>query len=628
MAEFHFPGESALTSFALELTHAIKQMRAGELSQALASCQKILEILLPQAQALNQQGCDAVYAGRFAEGIAQLVRAVACHPDDPMFQSNLAFALERQGRHTEAHAIRTALAAAPTSSFGSELSRVIAFLRNHQIAEAQIVSQRILQTLPCQGHTMHELGYSAVMAGQIAEGVELLRRAVAANPQDPTIHENLAIALDALGQHEQASAARAALTKPPLFTTSVGIQGTLASWAQASGYEIRRIAQQSYDMPKTASSMPSGTQQMVRQLTEESVLSAVAVCAENLRLVYWRWPPNARQPNGEEILMPVSRSNDIVWDPFWLRFYPFIKDIAPDGTRCTVNATPFVTHHQRISQECFFMGGKDNFGHWFADFVSNLQAFESAHLPAGLPIITTPLNAWQRDSLTCMGFAEQLRELAPPTPTPSCTIVEFDRVWMAGDFAMHQRLNYLRKVFRENCRPSAVPGSNPLPSRIYITRPPSSGHRVANEEEVCAYLKTRGFTILYGENLDIRGKAELFGQADIVVSGPGTTPFNHFVFAQPGCILVTLWPRPVYESATTLSPNGKLIHEAYYHVTILDDCVFALGQPVGEAAYNGNLFPIDMPTSYPIEVLANAIDDAEIRSRPSRPQPSTLPHSS
>ena len=426
MAEFHFPGESALTSFALELTHAIKQMRAGELSQALASCQKILEILLPQAHALNQQGCDAVYAGRFAEGIAQLVRAVACHPDDPMFQSNLAFALERQGRHTEAHAIRTALAAAPTSSFGSELSRVIAFLRNHQIAEAQIVSQRILQTLPCQGHTMHELGYSAVMAGQIAEGVELL-----------------------------------------LFTTSVGIQGMLVSWAQASGYEIRRIAQQSYDMPKTASSMPSGTQQMVRQLTEESVLSAVAVCAENLRLVYWRWPPNARQPNGEEILMPVSRSNDIVWDPFWLRFYPFIKDIAPDGTRCTVNATPFVTHHQRISQECFFMGGKDNFGHWFADFVSNLQAFESAHLPAGLPIITTPLNAWQRDSLTCMGFAEQLRELAPPTPTPSCTIVEFDRVWMAGDFAMHQRLNYLRKVFRENCRPSAVPGSNPLPSRIY-----------------------------------------------------------------------------------------------------------------------------------------------------------------
>jgi hypothetical protein len=75
-----------------------------------------------------------------------------------------------------------------------------------------------------------------------------------------------------------------------------------------------------------------------------------------------------------------------------------------------------------------------------------------------------------------------------------------------------------------------------------------------------------------------------------------------------------------------LSPNGKLIHEAYYHVTILDDCVFALGQPVSEAAYNGNLFPIDTPTHYPIDVLASAIDDAEMRSQQSRAQTSSLPH--
>jgi Flp pilus assembly protein TadD len=626
MAECHFPGESALTSFALELTHAIEQIRAGEFTQAVASCQVILETLLPQGQVFNQQGCEAVYAGRYAEGIAQLFRAVAVHPDDPMFQSNLAFALERQGRQTEATATRTALAGAPASSFGSELHRVIAFLNNQQGAEAEFVCQRMLLTLPCQGNTLHELGYAAVMAGRMAQGIEFLRRAVAANPQDPTIHDNLAIALDAHGQHEQARAARVALTQPPLLTTSVGILSTLADWAQASGYEIRPITQQPYELPKTTSTMPPGTQQMVQQLAQESCLPAVAVCAENLRLVYWRWPPNARQPNGEEILMPLSRSNDIVWDPFWLRFYPFIKDIASDGKRCTVNATPFVTHHQHITEECFLMGGKDNFGHWFADFVSNLQAIESAHLPAGLPIITTPLNSWQRDSLNCMGFAQQLRELAAPTPAPSCTIVEFDRAWLAGDFAMHQRLRYLRKVFRENCRPSSAPESNPLPSRIYITRPPSSGHRIANEAEVCAFLKTRGFTILYGENLDIRGKAELFGQAEIVVSGPGTTPFNHFVFAQPGCILVTLWPRPVYESATTLSPNGKLIHEAYYHVTILDDCVFALGQPVSEAAYNGNLFPIDTPTHYPIDVLASAIDDAEMRSQQSRAQTSSLPH--
>lgn len=617
-----------MTSFALELTRAIEQVQAGEPTQALSRCQKILDTVLPQAPALNQQGCEAVYAGRFAEGIALLTQAVACHPDDPMFQTNLAFALERQGRHKEAQAIRIALAAAPASSFCAELDRVITFLSSHQLAEATLVGQRILHTLPCQGHTLHELGYAAVMAGQIADGAELLKRAARANPHDPTIHENLAIALDSLGQHEQANTARAALVQAPLFTTSVGIQSTLENWALASAYEIRRIAQQSYETPTTASSMPPGTQQMVRQLKEESVLPAVAVCAENLRLVYWRWPPNARQPNGEEILMPVSRANDIVWDPFWLRFYPFINDIAPDGTRCTVNATPFVTHHQRITQECFFMGGKDNFGHWFADFVSNLQAIESAQLPADLPIITTPLNAWQRDSLTCMGFGQQLQELAPPMPTPSCTIVEFDRVWLAGDFAMHQRLWYLRKIFRENCSASTASSANPLPSRIYITRPPSSGHRIANEEAVCAFLKTRGFTILYGENLDIRGKVKLFGQADIVVSGPGTTPFNHFVFAQPGCILVTLWPRPVYESATTVSPNGKLIHEAYYHVTILDDCVFALGQPVGEAAYNGNLFPIDTPTVYPIDILATAIEDAEKRSRQSRAQTSSLPQSS
>lgn len=602
-----------MTSFALELSHAVEQMRSAEITPALATCQNILEVLLPQAQVLNQKGCDAVNTARFAEGVAHLSRAVACNPDDPMFQANLAFALERQGRHTEARGIRTVLSAAPSSSFSSELQRVIEFLKHQQVAEADIVAQRILQTLPCQDYVQHELGYAAVTSGKIAEGVELLRRAVAANPQNPVMAQNLAIALEALGQIESANAARSALTRPPLFTVSVCIKSTLSAWAQASAYEIRLIEQQPYTKPTTANNMPAGTQQMVQQLLEESQLPALAVCAENLRLVYWRWPPNARQPNGEEVLMPVSRANDIVWDPFWLRFYPFIQDIAPDGQRCTVNATPFVTHHQHITEECFFMGGKDNFGHWFADFVSNLQAIDAAHLPAGLPIITTPLNQWQRDSLSCMGFATQLRELTPPSPTPSCTIMKFDRVWMAGDFAMHQRLNYLRKVFRENCRPSRAPESSPLPKRVYITRPPSSSHRVANEDDVCAYLKNRGFSILYGENLDIRGKAELFGQAEIVVSGPGTTPFNHFVFAQPACILVTLWPRPVYESATTLSPNGKFIHEAYYHVSILDDCVFALGQPLGAPAYNGNLFPIDTPTIYPIDVLAAAIDEAEQR---------------
>lgn len=597
----------AVASLLIELIGVIEHLGSGNTVSALESCQRIVADLPQQASTLHQQGRDLFQSGQFSHGCELLRQAVASLPENIGFHETLAEALEMQGRRMEAQAVRADMSA--VRPFQSQLSPVLELLNSGRLAEAELICRRVLDSLPYHGraYALNELGCEAVRGERLVQGVAFLKQAVAFHPQITKFHENLAIALDMQGQKLEAQAVRTALTSAPNFTTPARMMSDLGSWGKASGYQVREIPPvRPFQVPASAQTLGSSFQKMAQLVAHDSSKPAWAVCAEDMRVIYWRDAPTPKLPNGSEIPFPLSRNNDMVWDPQWLRYYPFLRDVATDGQQCTVDATPFIAGRFRIKKECFFLGGNSVYAHWMADTLPLLQAIELAGLPQDLPIVTIQLRDWQRDTLACLGFsADRVIELDASTPSPCCSIIEFDKVWMADGFAMHQRFDYLRTTFAQCRLPLNGDEKRSVQSRVYVTRPPEifGSNRVSNEEAVCSFLKARGFELVYGERMDTREKAQLFGSADIVVCAPGSNIFNYFAFSHTGCILVNMWP--IWLAKSPHWTEMKLSHR--YSAPFLDETVFVFGQAVDGVSGH----TIEDPSFYPIEMMEAALLQAE-----------------
>lgn len=595
-----------MASLLIELFRAIEHLASGNTGAAEVVCQRILADLPQRGSALHQQGRNHFQSGRFSEGTELLRQAVACHPEDRKFHQSLAEALEIQGRRMESQAVRADMLAA--KSFQIEMAPVPAFLKTGRVAEAEVVCRRVLDSLPyhCRAYALNELGCEAVRGERLMQGIALLRQAVAFHPQITKFHENLVIALDLQGRNLEAQAVRAGLTSAPYFTTPARMMPDLGAWGKASGYEVREIAPlKPFKVPVSAKTLNPSFQKMAHLVADDSIKPGWAVCAEDMRLVFWRDAPTPKLPNGSEIPFPISRNNDMIWDREWLRYYPFLRDVASDGSQCTVDATPYIASRQRIRKECFFLGGNSVYAHWMADTLPLLQAIQLAGLPQDLPIVTIALRDWQRDTLACLGFtADRILELDASAPSPCCSIIEFDKVWMADGFAMHQRFEYLRSTFA-HCRAPQVDAKRTKPTRIYVTRPPEifGSNRVSNDAAVSAFLEARGFLVVYGERMDTREKAELFGSAEIVVCAPGSNIFNYFAFGRPECVMVNMWPIWLAESQHWT--EMKLSHR--YSAPFLDETVFVFGQAIeGVVGHT-----MEDPAFYPIEIMETALAQAE-----------------
>lgn len=592
-----------IPDFMTGVARVVEHLKVGNTTAAEEVCRKMLMTLPQEGQSLNTQGIEAFHSGHYNGLVSSaqiLGRAVACCPDEPTFQRNLAIALDAQGRHREASRIRAALTVIPATAFIPALTQVIEHLKAENLLEAESICQRMLETLPYPGLTLNQLGCDAVQAGRTSDGLLLLDRAILSQPEEVQFRQNRAIVLDALGRHAEAREVRNSLNEEPFFVVPVRVLDDLGEWANASGYEARAIPQPPFVMPRTAEILPADIYTMAEDMVSGSLKPAYAVCAEGMRLVSWRLPITKA---GAETLMPISKAGDIVWDRQTLGFYTFIRQLTPDNSRCVVDATPFLSKRIRIEEECFFLGGVNHFGHWVADYLANLQALKAAELPTQMPIVTPLLEDWQRETITCLGLTNRLIELEPPS---HCTLIEFDRAWMANGYSLPERYRFLRSVFSASVSEMAQRNASALPTRIYVSRGQWRGaNRVANEDAVCAYLIARGFAIVYPEQLGIRRSAELFGGAEIIVVGPGAHWFNHFVFAPASCLLVSLYPDALFKTGLGMERH------LYWHIPFLDNIVYVVGHSLGR----GSGMLIDDAATYPIEAIATAIDQAEDRIR-------------
>jgi capsular polysaccharide biosynthesis protein len=91
-------------------------------------------------------------------------------------------------------------------------------------------------------------------------------------------------------------------------------------------------------------------------------------------------------------------------------------------------------------------------------------------------------------------------------------------------------------------------GWHPVESglRIYVSRRSAVTRRVVNEDEVMAYLTSRGFRSVDLATLSFADQVRLLSGAQVIV-GPHGAGLTHCVFAQPGCLVAEFFePSYIY----------------------------------------------------------------------------------
>jgi tetratricopeptide (TPR) repeat protein len=170
------------------LLGAVKERPAAELFEALA------------AQYQRQ--------GRFSEAVQLLVGAVSQRPNDEALLYILGAAYERKGEYQKSiDQMRAVLALNPDNSAALNFIGYTLAERGLDLLEAERLLRRALELKPDSGAYLDSLGWIYYQRGELSRAVDLLERANALTPGDPTIMEHLADAYRRASKKAQAAEA-------------------------------------------------------------------------------------------------------------------------------------------------------------------------------------------------------------------------------------------------------------------------------------------------------------------------------------------------------------------------------------------------------------------------------------
>lgn len=164
------------------LREAVARHQAGDLARAEALYRDVLRARRDDVNALHLLGVALRQQGRLPEALAQLDRAVALRPANPLFRANRGAALADAGR----------------------------------LADAVEDLARAAEGRPGDATTLRNLGQAMAALGQARAALDPLSRATAAAPEDAEPRLALAHALREAGEPDRAAeAAREALDRAP-----------------------------------------------------------------------------------------------------------------------------------------------------------------------------------------------------------------------------------------------------------------------------------------------------------------------------------------------------------------------------------------------------------------------------
>jgi tetratricopeptide (TPR) repeat protein len=239
---------------AQRMVEAQQHHAAGQLAEAEALYRAVLAEAPEQAHALHLLGVLAHQAGRHEEARRLIEQALAVHGAHPVFLSNLAAVCLALGQLDDAERhCRAALALKPDladarRNLHAVMRRKGQPARTAQPVEEPLPPDRAVERDPHNPQLRHDLAVALLARGQTEQAIEQLREAIRLAPDYVIAHSNLGAALGALNQYEaSAESFRAALRLDPRNTharsnlaATLGFQGRIAE-ALAELQETLRV---------------------------------------------------------------------------------------------------------------------------------------------------------------------------------------------------------------------------------------------------------------------------------------------------------------------------------------------------------------------------------------------------
>jgi hypothetical protein len=210
-----------------------------------------------------------------------------------------------------------------------------------------------------------------------------------------------------------------------------------------------------------------------------------------------------------------------------------------------------------------------NYWHWMMDCVPRYRLLAAAGVDTreAMWLIDHRNLPYQLETLKALGIAEQavlVPEARTHVEAGTLIVPSYLNPVLNTETTTYSResLEFLRETFLRGSDAGPMPPATGAGERIYLSR--GKGARsLANEEEVTAFLETKGFTVVRGENLSVREQARVFARARFVMGlhGAGLT---NIVFCQPGATVVELFaPDFIQPHFWTVCERAGLRYAAY-----------------------------------------------------------------
>jgi capsular polysaccharide biosynthesis protein len=178
----------------------------------------------------------------------------------------------------------------------------------------------------------------------------------------------------------------------------------------------------------------------------------------------------------------------------------------------------------------FPWGANRNYGHFMIDALSGATALSRASIE--WPLVCPPLKNWQRDALGRLGLKPI--EIAED-------LVHIKNV--AWSNCMNTYMHWPNATLSElSTKMTQTITKSVSPSLLYISRSNVSiGRKLTNESQLEDNLRSRWFGILHPQDLSIAEQAQLFYNADVVVSTTGAQLAN-ILFMRRGSTIIEITP--------------------------------------------------------------------------------------
>lgn len=238
---------------------------------------------------------------------------------------------------------------------------------------------------------------------------------------------------------------------------------------------------------------------------------------------------------------------------------------------------------ERLSGSVAVLAGLSNnvYFHWMLDVLPRLKILQDGGFNFDKIDywLVSDRHSWQRDSLHHFGI--------PPEkilPVHNHLHIQAERLIVPsfpGAAAWPQAwvCDWLKSSFLHSPFPSQTPAPN-LPKRLYLSRQKTGDRRVINEASVVQFLESKGFTTVYLETCTIAEQAQLFYNAEIIVS-PHGSGLTNLAFCRPGTQVIELF-----------SPN--YVYPCYWYLSNLIglDYAYLLGDVPAGHFWQSLLYPL------------------------------------